>query len=110
MTVSFRLRNLTFTALNGGPQFDHTPAVSFAVDCETQDEIDLLWKKLGEGGETMPCGWATDRFHITWQIIPSILMELMGDEDEEKVYRVTQAMLKMGKLEIQGLQDAYDGK
>lgn len=110
MTVSFRLRNLTFTALNGGPQFDHTPAISFVVDCETQDEIDLLWKKLGEDGETMPCGWVTDRFHITWQIVPSILMELMGDKDEVKVYRVTQAMLKMGKLEIQGLKDAYDGK
>jgi predicted 3-demethylubiquinone-9 3-methyltransferase (glyoxalase superfamily) len=110
MTVSFRLRNLTFTALNGGPLYEFTPALSFAVDCETQDEIDRLWEKLGEGGVTMPCGWVSDKFGVTWQIVPSILMELMGDEDEEKANRVTQAMLKMGKLDIQGLKDAYDGK
>lgn len=110
MTVTFKLRNQTFTAINGGPQFDFTPAISFAVDCETQDEIDLLWDKLGEGGTPMPCGWVSDKYKITWQIVPSILQELMGDEDEEKAYRVTQAMLKMGKLDIQGLKDAYDGK
>ena len=110
MTVSFRLRNQIFTAINKGPQFEFTPAISFAIDCETQDEIDLLWDKLGEGGEAMPCGWVTDKYKLTWQIVPSIKRELMCDADEEKGYQVTQAMLKMGKLDIQGLKDAYDKK
>jgi predicted 3-demethylubiquinone-9 3-methyltransferase (glyoxalase superfamily) len=110
MVVSFRLRNLVFNALNGGPMYEHTPAVSFVVDCETQEEIDLLWDKLGKGGEYSQCGWLTDKFKITWQIVPTILEELMGDDDEEKANRVTQAMLQMVKLDIQALKDAYDGK
>lgn len=110
MLATIRLRNQIFTVINGGPQFQLTPAISFMVDCENQDEIDLLWDKLGEGGEHMSCGWVTDRYHITWQIVPSILGELMGSEDGEKAYRVSEAMMKMGKLDIQGLQDAYDGK
>ncbi|MGB7594023.1 MAG: VOC family protein [Erysipelotrichaceae bacterium] len=110
MSVTFRLRNLTFTALNGGPAYEFTPAVSFLVDCETQEEVDHLWDKLSEGGKAMQCGWVSDKFNLTWQIIPTILMELMGDEDEEKASRVTRAMMTMGKIDIQGLKDAYDGK
>ena len=97
-------------ALNGGPVFTFSPATSFFVDCETQQEVDLLWEKLSEGGEQQQCGWLRDRFGITWQIVPSILGKLTGDPDPVKSQRVMQAMLQMHKLDIAGLQRAYDRK
>jgi predicted 3-demethylubiquinone-9 3-methyltransferase (glyoxalase superfamily) len=108
MSVTFWLDGVKFIALNGGPQFTFTPAISFFVNCETQDEVDDLWSKLSAGGETSQCGWLRDKFGVTWQIVPSILGDLLGDEDEEKAERVMQAMLKMEKLDIAGLQRAYD--
>ncbi|MCJ7677180.1 MAG: VOC family protein [Anaerolineales bacterium] len=109
MSVTFQLDGQEFMALNGGPLFKFTEAISFFVNCETQDEIDRLWSKLGAGGEPGQCGWLKDRFGLSWQIVPNVLGELMGDPDPEKSKRVTQAMLKMGKLDIAGLRRAYDG-
>jgi predicted 3-demethylubiquinone-9 3-methyltransferase (glyoxalase superfamily) len=110
MTISFQLEGQEFMALNGGPVFTFSPATSFFVDCETQQEVDLLWEKLSEGGEQQQCGWLRDRFGITWQIVPSILGKLTGDPDPVKSQRVMQAMLQMHKLDIAGLQRAYDRK
>ena len=109
MSVTFELEGQEFMALNGGPLFKFTEAISFFVNCETQDEIDRLWSKLGDGGEPGQCGWLTDKFGLSWQIVPNVLGELMGDPDPEKSKWVTQAMLKMGKLDIAGLRRAYDG-
>jgi len=109
MSVTFQLDGQEFMALNGGPLFKFTEAISFFVNCETQDEIDRLWSKLGDGGEPGQCGWLTDKFGLSWQIVPNVLGELMGDPDPEKSKWVTQAMLKMGKLDIAGLRRAYDG-
>jgi len=97
-------------ALNGGPQFTFTPAISFFVSCETQDEVDTLWAKLSEGGEEGRCGWLKDRFGVSWQIIPTALGTLMGDEDAEKSQRVMQAMLQMDKIDIRGLELAHKGQ
>ncbi len=108
MTATFQLEGLEFMALNGGPEYSFTPAVSFFVHCHTQDEVDYFWEKLSEGGEKGPCGWLKDRFGVSWQIVPDILLELMSDPDPEKARRVTQAMLKMGKIEIAGLKRAYE--
>jgi predicted 3-demethylubiquinone-9 3-methyltransferase (glyoxalase superfamily) len=110
MSLTFKLEGQEFMALNGGPVFTFSPATSFFVDCETQQEVDLLWEKLSEGGEQQQCGWLRDRFGVTWQIVPSILGKLTGDPDPEKSKRVVQAMLQMHKLDIAGLQRAYDGK
>jgi len=110
MSLTFQLEGQEFMALNGGPVFTFSPAISFFVDCETQEEIDMLWEKLSEGGEKQQCGWLRDRFGITWQIVPSILGKLTNDKDPEKSKRVVQAMLQMHKLDIAGLQRAYDGK
>jgi predicted 3-demethylubiquinone-9 3-methyltransferase (glyoxalase superfamily) len=110
MTISFQLEGQEFMALNGGPVFTFSPAISFFVDCETQQEVDLLWEKLSEGGEQQQCGWLRDRFGITWQIVPTILGRLTGDPDPVKSQRVMQAMLQMHKLDIAGLQRAYYGK
>lgn len=111
MTVSFELDGQQFTALNGGPQhFGFSEAISFYVDCETQAEVDELWEKLTAGGEPGPCGWLKDKYGLSWQIVPRVLSELLGDKDPAKANRVMQAMLKMGKLDIAGLQRAYDGK
>jgi predicted 3-demethylubiquinone-9 3-methyltransferase (glyoxalase superfamily) len=110
MTISFELDGQEFMALNGGAYTHFTPAISFFVNCETQAEVDRLWEKLSEGGETEQCGWLKDKFGISWQIVPTILGELMSNPDAEKVSRVTQAMLKMVKLDIQGLKDAYMGE
>ncbi len=107
MTATFQLDGQDFMALNGGPEFSFTEAISFYVHCQTQEEVDYFWEKLSEGGEKGPCGWLKDRFGVSWQIVPDILMELMSDPDPEKARRVTQAMLKMGKLEIAGLLQAY---
>jgi predicted 3-demethylubiquinone-9 3-methyltransferase (glyoxalase superfamily) len=110
MTASFQIEGQEFIALNGGPLFKFTPAISFFVDCETQREVDELWEKLSDGGETQQCGWLTDRFGISWQIIPKALGELMGDKDPKKAQRVMQAMLKMVKIDVEGLKRAYEGK
>jgi predicted 3-demethylubiquinone-9 3-methyltransferase (glyoxalase superfamily) len=104
----FELEGQTFYALNGGPQFKFTEAVSLFVDCKTQEEIDDLWERLSEGGSKSRCGWLKDKFGLSWQIVPSILGQLMGDKDPAKAQAVMQAMMKMGKLEIAVLQEAYD--
>ncbi len=110
MIATFELEGQRFTALNGGPRFKFTEAISFEVDCETQDEVDYLWENLtAGGGEESMCGWLRDKYGLSWQIVPRILGELMGDEDREKVKRVTEAMLSMRKIEIAELQRAYEG-
>ena len=109
MSVSFVLDGLEFTALNGGPQFTFTEAISLFVTAETQDEVDDLWEKLTSGGgEPSQCGWLKDKYGLSWQIVPPVLFELLGDPDPEKSGRVMQAMLGMGKLDIAGLRAAYD--
>lgn len=108
MTTTFELAGQEFVALNGGPSFSFAQGISLYVDCETQEEVDELWEQLSEGGETGPCGWLTDRFGVSWQVIPRALGELLGDEDPEKAQRVMQAMLQMRKIEIEGLRQAYE--
>jgi predicted 3-demethylubiquinone-9 3-methyltransferase (glyoxalase superfamily) len=108
--VNFTLDGHEFMALNGGPHYTITPGISFFVNCEGQEEVDDLWTKLGEGGKDLQCGWLTDRFGITWQIIPSALGELMSDPDPIKAARVRNAMMQMVKIDIAGLQKAYDGE
>jgi predicted 3-demethylubiquinone-9 3-methyltransferase (glyoxalase superfamily) len=111
MTVDFELNGQQFCALNGGPEFQFTEAISFLVNCETQEEVDELWEKLSEGGgEKGPCGWLKDRYGVSWQIVPTILEEYVRDPDPEKSQRVMQAMLKMGKIEIEPLERAYAGE
>jgi len=95
-------------ALNGGPHFTFSPAISFFVNCETQAEVDELWEKLSEGGKKGQCGWLQDKFGVTWQIVPTVLGELLQDKDAEKSRRVTEAMLQMGKIDIAILKQAYD--
>ena len=109
MVMEFEIDGQKFTALNGGPIFKFTPAISFFVNCTSQEEVDYYWEKLSEGGEKSQCGWLVDKFGISWQIVPTILGQLMSDPDGEKASRVTQAMLKMTKLDIALLQQAYDG-
>jgi predicted 3-demethylubiquinone-9 3-methyltransferase (glyoxalase superfamily) len=108
MSATFELRGQQFMALNGGPDFPFTEAVSFFVACETQDEVDDLWEKLTKGGEESRCGWLKDQYGLSWQIIPNALGELLNDPDPVKSQRVMQAMLQMGKIEIEGLRQAYD--
>ncbi len=108
MTVSFALEGQEFIALNGGPVFKFNEAVSFIVNCETQAEVEKYWEKLSEGGEKGQCGWLKDKFGVSWQVVPVILDKLMSDPDPVKANRVTQAMLKMTKLDIAELQKAYD--
>jgi predicted 3-demethylubiquinone-9 3-methyltransferase (glyoxalase superfamily) len=110
VTVSFEIDGQQFVALNGGPQFAFTEALSLFVSCEDQAEVDDLWDRLSEGGEQGRCGWLKDRYGVSWQVIPTALGELMGDPDPEKAGRVVQAMLGMTKIEVKGLQDAYDGR
>lgn len=110
MTVTFQLAGQEFMALNGGPQFKFTEAISLYVNCETQEEVDALWEKLSEGGEKGPCGWLKDKFGLSWQIIPTTLGELLQDKDAEKAGRVMQAMLQMSKIDIAGLRRAYAGQ
>lgn len=109
MTVSFTLQGQEFLALNGGPEFSFTPAISFVINCETQTEVDRIWNALSTGGQIEQCGWLRDKFGVSWQIVPTILGELMQDPDPEKGRRVTEAMLKMVKLDIEGLKRAYNG-
>ena len=107
MSATFQLEGQKFYALNGGPEYAFTPAISLFVDCETQQEVDELWTKLSEGGEPGRCGWLKDRFGLSWQIIPTALGKLLSDKDPRKAGRVMQAMLQMSKIDIQGLQQAY---
>ena len=108
MSVTFELDGEEFIALNGGPQFTFSPAISFFVHCETQEEVDHLWHKLSEGGGTHQCGWLHDKYGVTWQIVPTILGQLLHDPDPEKSERVMNAMLQMNKLDIQKLKTAYE--
>ena len=108
MTAAFQLEGQDFVALNGGPQFKFTPAISFVVNCESQQEVDDLWEKLSAGGRKDRCGWLQDKFGMSWQIVPIILSKLLQDKDPEKAKRVMQAMLQMDKLDINRLQQAYD--
>jgi predicted 3-demethylubiquinone-9 3-methyltransferase (glyoxalase superfamily) len=110
MTATFELEGQRFIALNGGATFTFTPAISLFVNCETQQEVDDLWAKLSAGGREDRCGWLQDKYGLSWQIIPSTLMELMQDKDPEKSKRVMQAMLQMVKIDIAGLKKAYAGK
>jgi predicted 3-demethylubiquinone-9 3-methyltransferase (glyoxalase superfamily) len=106
MTVSFELDGQGFIALNGGPDFRFTEAISFEVNCESQEEVDSYWSTLSEGGEEGPCGWLKDKFGVSWQIVPKRLVELLTDPDQEKAQRVMAAMLKMRKIEIDELERA----
>jgi predicted 3-demethylubiquinone-9 3-methyltransferase (glyoxalase superfamily) len=106
MTVNFELDGQPFVALNGGPNFKFTEAVSFLVNCETQEEVDAYWSKLSEGGEEGPCGWLKDKFGLSWQIVPTALPRLLGDPDSGKSQRVMQAMLQMKKIEVDALERA----
>ena len=108
MTVSFRLNDMKFIALNGGPQFKFNEAISVVVNCETQDEIDHYWSKLTEGGEEGPCGWLKDQFGVSWQIVPSILPTLLSDKNKAKSQAVAGAYLQMKKFDISKLIDAFN--
>lgn len=109
MTVEFELDGQTFIALNGGPHFKFTEAISFAVDCKTQEEIDRYWEQLSKGGEESQCGWLKDKYGLSWQITPSVLGEMLSDRDPKKSSRVMEAMLKMKKIVIADLQAASEG-
>ena len=106
MTVEFQLEGEDFVALNGGPMFKFTEAISFVVNCETQEEVDYYWRKLSTGGKEVQCGWLKDKFDLSWQIVPTILPELLSDRDAAKSQRVMQAMLEMVKLDIKKLKQA----
>lgn len=108
MTATFQLEGQEFMVLNGGPDHNFTDAISFFVDCKTQEEVDKLWEELSEGGEPGPCGWLKDKFGLSWQIIPRLLGELLNDPDPVKSQRVMQAMLQMSKIDIAGLKAAYE--
>jgi predicted 3-demethylubiquinone-9 3-methyltransferase (glyoxalase superfamily) len=108
MTVAFRLNGQEFIALNGGPQFKFTEAISFVVNCKTQAEVDYYWKKLSAGGEAVHCGWLKDKYGVSWQIVPTVVVELLGDKDPAKRERVMQAVLKMTKLDIKKLKKASE--
>jgi predicted 3-demethylubiquinone-9 3-methyltransferase (glyoxalase superfamily) len=110
IVASFELDGQEFMALNGGPRFKFTEAVSFVVNCETQAEIDEMWAKLSAGGEESQCGWLKDKFGLSWQVVPPILSKLMQDKDPQKSNRVMEALLKMKKIDIATLQRAYDGE
>ena len=108
LTASFELEGLQFTALNGGPHFKFNEAISFHVACESQDEVDYFWDRLGAGGQIQQCGWLKDKFGVSWQIVPRALGKMLADKDPAKAKRVTEAMMKMQKLDIARLQAAYD--
>jgi len=107
MTVEFQLDGQEFLALNGGPQFPFTEAISLVVNCETQQEVDEFWEKLSDGGETGPCGWLKDKYGLSWQVVPTILGRMLKDKDAGKAKRVMKAMLQMSKIDIKRLKEAY---
>jgi len=107
MTVAFQLDGQPFTALNGGPIFKFTEAISFVVHCETQQEVDEFWERLSQGGQQVECGWLKDKFGLSWQIVPVALMEMIEDKNPARVGRVMKAMMQMKKLDIAGLERAY---
>jgi predicted 3-demethylubiquinone-9 3-methyltransferase (glyoxalase superfamily) len=107
MTVTFQLHGQEFIALNGGPQFSFSPAISFLVNCENQQEIDELWGKLSIGGVTQQCGWLQDKYGVSWQIVPTVLSEMMKDIDGEKTEKVMKALLQMKKIDIERLREAH---
>jgi predicted 3-demethylubiquinone-9 3-methyltransferase (glyoxalase superfamily) len=109
MTVEFELDGQRFVGINGGPEFAFDEAVSFAIECETQDEVDYYWEKLSEGGEEGQCGWLKDRFGLSWQVVPTGMEELFADPDPERARRAMEAMLKMNKLDVEALRRAADG-
>lgn len=110
MTVDFQLEGQDFVALNGGPHFKFTEAISFVVNCETQEEVDAFWDKLSEGGQKSRCGWLKDKYGLSWQVVPTVLSELMSDKDPGKSERAMKAMLQMDKLDIQTLKQASEGQ
>lgn len=110
MTATFQLEGHDFVALNGGPRFKFTEAISMLVNCETQEEVDELWRKLGDGGQPQQCGWLKDRFGLSWQIIPTALGRMLGDPDPARSKRVMEAMLQMTRIDIGRLKQAYDGR
>lgn len=112
MTVTFELAGQEFVALNGGPVFTFSPAISFVVNCVTQDEVDALWEKLAAGGDekAQQCGWLQDKYGLSWQIVPTVLEEMLQDKDPEKAERVMKAMLRMKKIDIAALKQTYDHK
>jgi len=108
MIATFQIDGQEFVALNGGPRFKFTEAISFVVNCETQEEVDYFWEKLSAGGEKSRCGWLKDKYGLSWQVVPTILDKLMRDKDAQKTGRVMQAMLQMDKLDIKTLKQAYE--
>jgi predicted 3-demethylubiquinone-9 3-methyltransferase (glyoxalase superfamily) len=110
MTVPFELDGQQFTALNGGPEFKFTEAISFVVNCENQEEVDYFWEKLSAGGQEVQCGWLKDKFGVSWQVTPTVLMEMLYDKDREKSQRAMAAMLKMVKIDVAELERAYQGE
>jgi predicted 3-demethylubiquinone-9 3-methyltransferase (glyoxalase superfamily) len=109
LTVSFEVHGQPFVALNGGPHYQFTPAVSFLVNCQTQDEIDRIWARLLDGGQAQQCGWITDRFGLTWQIVPAGLQQMLASKDSARAQRTMQAMLQMVKLDLPTLERAFQG-
>jgi len=110
LTVRFEIGGQEFLALNGGPQYHFTPAISLSVDCKTQQEVDAYWEKLTDGGKPVQCGWLTDKFGVSWQIVPDILPKALVDKDRARADRVLKAMMGMVKLDIAKLQEAYDDR
>jgi predicted 3-demethylubiquinone-9 3-methyltransferase (glyoxalase superfamily) len=111
MTIDFQLEGQKFAAINGGPHFKFTEAISFVVNCESQEEVDYFWNKLtADGGQESQCAWLKDKYGLSWQIVPRVLMEMLGDKDPQKAQRVMEAMLQMKKIDIATLQRAYDGE
>ena len=110
MVVEFELNGQKFVALNGGPQFTFNEAISFQIHCKDQDEVDYYWSKLSEGGEEVACGWLKDKYGVSWQVIPTVLIDMISDPDPEKAKRATEAMLAMTKFDIAALQKAYAGE
>jgi predicted 3-demethylubiquinone-9 3-methyltransferase (glyoxalase superfamily) len=111
MTVEFELEGQKFTALNGGPVFKFNESISFVVNCETREEVDYFWEKLSaDGGQESQCGWLRDKFGVSWQVVPTVLIEMLQDKDSEKSERVMKAMLQMQKIDIKTLTEAYAGK
>ena len=110
MTINFLIEGQEFAALNGGPIFTFSQAISFVVNCTTQEEVDRLWTSLSDGGEQQPCGWLKDKYGVSWQIVPADLVDMLNDPDPVRSQSVMKAMLAMGKLEIKLLKEAYNGK